>query len=172
MTWNRNELQWCRTSGFSTDSHADAVFTKQHSNPMRHSRIRTIRDPFLSDDWLTDVFLVLGRRYYLVSHSIREICIWDLGYTSNVDCKLLASVRINGGTCSCTVHVTSDGMSLIIVGFFSSIEEIATFMSYTRKTNTSTATCSFPTQRCQQVYSLPNKVVSYASYGKGFIFTV
>lgn len=64
----------------------------------------------------TQVFLVPGGRY-LVSYSPLGICVWDLGYTSNADFKLLASVGPEGGTESCMVSTTSDGIGLIIVAF-------------------------------------------------------
>ena len=65
----------------------------------------------------TEFFFVPGGRY-LVSSSHDGISVWDLGYTSNVDCKLIASVDPGVGSHDCMFQATPDGMGLII---FSSI---------------------------------------------------
>ena len=96
-----------------------AAFAKQHSD---HSdttlrpTTRVIQDSLTSDDSITEIFLVPGGRY-LVSYSPGGICVWDLGYTLNDDCKVLASVGPDGGTFSCMVSATSDNMGLIVIGF-------------------------------------------------------
>lgn len=99
-----------------------ATFAKQNSDNseaiLYPIRIRNIRDPFATPDSSladTQILLVPGGRY-LVSYSPRGTCVWDLGYTPNASCKLLASVGHPGGT-SCIVNPTSDGMGLIIVAF-------------------------------------------------------
>ena len=45
---------------------------------------------------------------------MRGISVLDLGYTSSADCKLIASVRLEGGSNVCKVLATPDGMGLII----------------------------------------------------------
>ena len=61
----------------------------------------------------TDLFIVPGGRY-LVSSSPDNISILDLGYTSSADCKLIASVGPEGGSNTCLVQPTPDGMGLVI----------------------------------------------------------
>ena len=62
----------------------------------------------------TDFFIVPGGRY-LVRSSPNGISVWDLGYTSSSDCKLIASVGPEGGSTTCNVQATPDGMGLIIL---------------------------------------------------------
>ena len=93
-----------------------STFAKQHRNDsdavLQPSTKRIIRTPH---QWFqTDVFLVPGGRY-LVSHSIDLICVWDLGYTSNVDPMLLASLGLNEEARCFSISTTSDRMGLIIV---------------------------------------------------------
>ena len=88
------------------------------STTLRPKTSRIIRDPFVKSDSAddTELFLVPGGRY-LVRYSSGGLCVWDLGYTSNADYKLLASVGPEGGTYRCMVNATSDGMGFTIVGF-------------------------------------------------------
>ena len=78
---------------------------------------RNINDSFAIEvDYnCTRLFIVPGGRY-LVSSSPNNISVLDLGYTSSVDCKLIASVRMEGGynTGNGMVQATADGMGLII----------------------------------------------------------
>ena len=80
---------------------------------------RIIQDPFDGSEKSMErieTFIVPGGRY-LVSKSLRGIGVWDLGYTSSAQCKLLASVGWVGGSYLCRTNVTSDGMGLIVVAF-------------------------------------------------------
>ena len=61
----------------------------------------------------TDFFIVPGGRY-LVGSSRDGISVWDLGYASSSDCKLIASVGLEGIFKTCLVQSTPDGMGLII----------------------------------------------------------
>jgi len=61
----------------------------------------------------TDFFIVPGGRY-LVSFSPDNISVLDLGYTSSSECKLIASVVPEGGSYTCIVQTTPDGMGLAI----------------------------------------------------------
>ena len=64
----------------------------------------------------TETFIVPGGRY-LVTSSCYTISVLDLGYTSSADCKLIASVRLDGGdskTHHLAVQATLDGMGLVI----------------------------------------------------------
>ena len=61
----------------------------------------------------TDFFIVPGGRF-LVCFSRDDISVLDLGYTSSADCKLIASVRPEGGCDTCIVQATPDDMGLAI----------------------------------------------------------
>lgn len=94
-------------------------FAKQYSgdpDAMLRPRTRRIIEDPLVKDWSSSTFLVPGGRY-LVVNSSTGICVWDLGYTSNTDCKLLASVGLQGESSSFLVNTTSDGMGLVIAAF-------------------------------------------------------
>ena len=62
----------------------------------------------------TEFFIVPGGRY-LVGYSPEGISVLDLGYTSNSDCKLVASVVPEGESDVCRVQSTPDGMGLVIL---------------------------------------------------------
>jgi hypothetical protein len=79
---------------------------------LRPSKKRIIRNPHSSQ---TDIFLVPGGRY-LVSCSFDRMWVWDLGYTSNADPKLLASLA-NEEAYFFRINTTSDRMGLIIIKF-------------------------------------------------------
>ena len=95
------------------------AFKKQHSNDpgaILHPRAtRILNDSFATEVnyATTDIFLVPGGRY-LVSSSPGGISILDLGYTSSADCKLIASVEPEGGSDTCIVQATPDGMGMTI----------------------------------------------------------
>ena len=65
----------------------------------------------------TDFFIVPGGRY-LVKSSLDDISVLDLGYSSNSDCKLIASVEPESVCDELIVHTTSDGMGLAIYSSF------------------------------------------------------
>ena len=92
-----------------------STFAKQHRNDsdavLRPLKKRIIRNPHSFD---ANIFLVPGGRY-LVSYSFDRICVWDLGYTSNADPKLLASLERNGRGSAVGINTTSDRMGLIII---------------------------------------------------------
>ena len=85
------------------------------STTLRPKTSRIIRDPFVKSDSAddTELFLVPGGRY-LVRYSSGGLCVWDLGYTSNADPKLLASLRRYGGIYVLGINTTSDRTGLII----------------------------------------------------------
>ncbi|KAF8805718.1 hypothetical protein BYT27DRAFT_7142220 [Phlegmacium glaucopus] len=93
-----------------------AAFQKQHPNDSGAklcSRTTRIIDNPLAAMVDTEIFIVPGGRY-LISHSYTGIFVWDLGYTSSADCKLIASVAQEVGSDTCTVQATPDGLGLII----------------------------------------------------------
>ena len=96
-----------------------AAFQKQHlddSDAVLHPRTaRVIEDSLvvLIGCTTTDLFIVPGGRY-LVSCSRNGIFVWELGYTSNSNCKLIASLEVEHGSFSHLIQATPDGMGLII----------------------------------------------------------
>ena len=95
------------------------AFEKQHHGDadaiLKFRATRTIKDSFPQaevDFRSTTIFIVPGGRY-LVTYSPDDIFILDLGFTSNADCKLIASAR-GGGFDTCVVQATPDGMGLAI----------------------------------------------------------
>ena len=100
------------------------AFKKQHLDDpgaiLRPRETRIINNSFATAEVnhhvTTDFFIVPGGRY-LVSSSPEGISVLDLGYTSSVDCKLIASVGLEGRYKTCVVQVTRapDGMGLIIL---------------------------------------------------------
>jgi hypothetical protein len=97
------------------------AFEKQnHNDPgatlcPRATRITNDCFPIEIDYEATDFFIVPGGRY-LVGSSPDGISVFDLGYSSSADCKLIASVGSEGGsdTCMFQVQATPDGMGLTI----------------------------------------------------------
>ena len=79
---------------------------------------RAINDLVPEVNYASPQFFIVPGGRYLVSSSHDGISVWDLGYTSNVDCKLIASVDPGVGSRDCMFQATPDGMGLII---FSSI---------------------------------------------------
>ena len=81
------------------------AFEKQHHNDpgaILHPRATRIMNDSLASDFDSEnfrIFIVPGGRY-MVSYSIvlegHGISVWDLGYTSSANCKLIASVRLEG----------------------------------------------------------------------------
>ena len=70
----------------------------QHGGILRPRATRIIDGSFGTevDYGAINFFLVPGGRY-LLSYSCDVISVLDLGYTSSADCKLVASVRTEGG---------------------------------------------------------------------------
>ena len=90
-----------------------AAFQKQHlddSDAVLHPRTTRVIEG-VHASWATRLFIVPGGRY-LVSSSPKDIFIWDLGYTSNTNSKLIASLEIEHRVCM--VQATPDGMGLTI----------------------------------------------------------
>ena len=87
------------------------AFRKQHSNDSS-ARLhpRTTRIIKHATDSL---FIVPGGRYLVTAGY--SISVWDLGYVSTVDCKLVASAELEDVCELCMVQTTSDGKGLIIL---------------------------------------------------------
>ena len=69
---------------------------------------RTIEDPDKSE-----FFIVPGGRFMVTAGN--GISVWDLGYVSTVDCKLVASVKQGTHFQSLKVQATPDGEGLVIL---------------------------------------------------------
>ena len=92
-----------------------ALQKQDHNDNGVTLRPRATRSFNVSNDLNAGVglFIVPGGRY-LVSHSRKSISVWDLGYTSSSDCKLIASVERKVKYKKFMVYATPDGMGLII----------------------------------------------------------
>ena len=95
-----------------------SVYEKQILNDpagiLRPRSTRIIDDLFVTagdedGDEIPQIFITPGGRY-LVSYSDVNISILDLGYTSSVDCNVIASVGLEGDDKEVIVQATSDGM--------------------------------------------------------------
>ena len=87
-------------------------FQKQHSNDfskMLHPRTSRI----IEHDDSSHFVIVPGGRY-LVSAGM-GLYVWDLGYVSTVDCKLIASVGLGVEFVFLKVQATPDGNGLVIL---------------------------------------------------------
>ena len=85
---------------------------KQHSNEMLHPRTTRI----IEDANKSFFYIVPGGRY-LVTAGI-GLFVWDLGYVSTVDCKLVASVGLGDDFEFCEVQATPDGKGLVILSSY------------------------------------------------------
>jgi hypothetical protein len=84
---------------------------KQHPDVLHPQRIRAIEDGDKSH-----FFIVPGGRYLVTAGD--NLSVWDLGYVSTVDCKLVASVELTEYGCFFEVQVTQDGKGLVILLFY------------------------------------------------------
>jgi hypothetical protein len=91
------------------------AFQRHHSvdsSEVLHPRTtRIIKDTV---DTVNSLFIVPGGRY-LVTAGCNGLSVWDLGYVSTVDCKLLASVGLEDQYDLYMVQATSDGKGLVIL---------------------------------------------------------
>ena len=98
------------------------AFEKQHLNGpgaiLCPRATRNVNDLLATEvDYVTtEIFIVPGGRY-LVGSTADGISVLDLGYTSSADCKLIASVELEGEYRTCIVQATPDGVGLIIFLF-------------------------------------------------------
>ena len=90
---------------------------KQHSDDINDSDMlhrRTIST--IKGGIYTTFFIVPGGRY-LVSAG-NGLFVWDLGYDSTGDCKLVASVGLGDKFEFCMVQATPDGKGLVILSSY------------------------------------------------------
>ena len=82
--------------------------TKDFGEVLHHPRTtRIIKESIKS------LFIVPGGRYLVTAGN--GISVWDLGYVSTVDCKLVSSVGLGGAFDFCMVQTTPDGKGLVIL---------------------------------------------------------
>ena len=115
------ELEWVAMAPYRWVKLCNATFARrQHGSkavlhPTKTRMLCRCDRKFGRNDW--SVIFVPGGRY-LITYSNTHISIWDLGYTSDSTCKLLASVEPGPAAVkslvNCLVNQTSDGMGLII----------------------------------------------------------
>ena len=89
---------------------ASGAFQKEHSNEfseMLRPRTRIIKDTVKS------VFIVPGGRYLVTAGN--GLSVWDLGYVSTVECKLVASVGLGDDFEFCVAQAAPDGKGLVIL---------------------------------------------------------
>jgi hypothetical protein len=87
------------------------AFQMQHSyDTSEVLRPRTTR---IIKDMINELFIVPGGRYLVTAGN--GLFVWDLGYVSTVDCKLVASVGQGNDFEFCTVQATPDGKGLVIL---------------------------------------------------------
>ena len=96
--------RWIELSGASQKQ-------RDFSEMLHPRKIRAM--PVVEDEEGERVFIVPGGRYLVTAG--RNLSIWDLGYVSTVDCKLVASVDLEGYCHFFEVQVTSDGKGLVIL---------------------------------------------------------
>ena len=88
---------------------------EQHFNDLSELHPRTTR--IIKDHApVNSLFLVPGGRYLVTAGN--GIFVWDLGYVSTVDCKLVASAGNEEDFEFCMVQATSDGKGLVILSSF------------------------------------------------------
>ena len=85
------------------------AFQKQHNISVM-PQPRTTR---IIKDTANSIFIVPGGRYLVAAGN--ELSVWDLGYVSTVDCKLVASVGLENNFSFLMVQATPDGKGLVIL---------------------------------------------------------
>ena len=92
-----------------------SAFQKQNPNDsskMPHPRTTRFIDSMSASGYL---FIVPGGRYLVTTGNYSGIFVWDLGYASTIDCKLVASAGLGDYFEDCMVQTTPDGKGLIIL---------------------------------------------------------
>ena len=91
------------------------LYGERHSNDFSELHPQTTR--IIEDHALVNsLFIVPGGRYLVTAG--KGIVVWDLGYVSTVDCKLVASAGKEDDFAFCMVQATPDGKGLVILSTF------------------------------------------------------
>ena len=91
---------------------------KQHSesNDFSEMLLHTRRSRTINDANKLQFFIVPGGRYLVTAG--KGLSVWDLGYVSTVDCKLVASIEFGDYFEFFAVQPTPDGKGLIILSSY------------------------------------------------------
>ena len=89
---------------------------KQHHDSNNISEIHPRSARIIQDANKLHFFIVPGGRY-LVTAGV-GLSVWDLGYVSTVDCKLVASARLEDNFLFCVAQATPDGKGLVILSSY------------------------------------------------------
>ena len=89
-------------------------FQKQQSNDF--SEMLSPRTTRIIKDVINSLYIVPGGRYLVIVGD--GLFVWDLGYVSTVDCKLVASVGLGDDFEFCMVQATPDGKGLVILSSY------------------------------------------------------
>ena len=89
-------------------------FQKQQSNDS--SEMLSPRTTRIIKDVINSLYIVPGGRYLVIVGD--GLFVWDLGYVSTVDCKLVASVGLGDDFEFCMVQATPDGKGLVILSSY------------------------------------------------------
>jgi hypothetical protein len=88
---------------------------KKHSNH-EYSEMQPRTTRIINDADNSHFFIVPGGRYLVTAGN--GLSVWDLGYVSTVDCKLVASVGLGVAYDIFAVQATSDGKGLVILSSY------------------------------------------------------
>ena len=90
-----------------TELCGSGVFQGRRVSKKMYPRTRIIKDAVKS------LFIVPGGRFMVTAGN--GVSVWDLGYVSTVECKLVASVGLGDHFEFCVVQATLDGKGLVIL---------------------------------------------------------
>ena len=94
-----------------------SAFQKKHSNDIsKMLHPRRIRMVDRDDVDISQSFIVPGGRYLVTAGN--DLFVWDLGYVSTVECKLVASVELEDYCRFFVVQATPDGKGLVILSSY------------------------------------------------------
>ena len=88
-----------------------SALQRQHSNGS--SEMLNPRTTRMIKNTAKFLLIVPGGRYLVIAGN--GVFVWDLGYDSNVDCELVASVELEGEPELLKVQTTPDGKGLVIL---------------------------------------------------------
>jgi hypothetical protein len=89
------------------------AFQEQSSDVSKMLYPRSTR--FIENTSCAHLYIVPGGRYLVSVGDGLGLLLWDLGYVSTVDCKVVASVRLENKIWYCMVQATPDGKGLVIL---------------------------------------------------------
>ena len=90
------------------------AFQKHSNDSIAMLDPRTTR--LIEDDESTQYFIVPGGRYMVTAGE--GLYVWDLGYVSTFECRLVASVELGNEIFLLEVQATPDGKGLVILSSY------------------------------------------------------